>query len=165
MFKLYNINIVEKAFGNTKTFLSLQSISDTAKNVDLINWSNLDHSSISRIKIPSINETLSFTQNLWDKCKDLNVPDTKKASGFGTIPPKLVRKRANVLCQPLPRAIDNSLLKGVFPGKTKIVLFIHSGKETLAQVFSCEFCKISKNTFFTEHLWMTASDDHLVCYI
>ena len=25
-------------------------------------------------------------------------------------------------------------------------------KETLAQVFSCEFCEISKNTFFTEHL-------------
>ena len=24
---------------------------------------------------------------------------------------------------------------------------------TLAQVFSCEFCEISKNTFFTEHLW------------
>ena len=30
-------------------------------------------------------------------------------------------------------------------------------KETLAQVFSCEFCKISKNTFFTEHHWTTAS--------
>ena len=30
-------------------------------------------------------------------------------------------------------------------------------KETLAQVFSCEFCEISKNTFFTEHLWVTAS--------
>ena len=26
-------------------------------------------------------------------------------------------------------------------------------KETLVQVFSCEFCEISKNTFFTEHLW------------
>ena len=25
-------------------------------------------------------------------------------------------------------------------------------KEALAQVFSCEFCKNSKNTFFTEHL-------------
>ena len=24
--------------------------------------------------------------------------------------------------------------------------------ETLAQVFSSEFCEISKNTFFTEHL-------------
>ena len=30
-------------------------------------------------------------------------------------------------------------------------------KMTLAQVFSCEFCKISKSTFFTEHLQATAS--------
>ena len=30
-------------------------------------------------------------------------------------------------------------------------------KETLAQVFSCEFCKISKNTFFTEQFRATAS--------
>ena len=30
-------------------------------------------------------------------------------------------------------------------------------KETLTQAFSCELCEISKNTFFTEHLWMTAS--------
>ena len=30
-------------------------------------------------------------------------------------------------------------------------------KETLAQVFSQEFCEISKNTFFTEHLRTTAS--------
>ena len=30
-------------------------------------------------------------------------------------------------------------------------------KETLAQVFSCEFCKISRNTFFTGHLWAIAS--------
>ena len=30
-------------------------------------------------------------------------------------------------------------------------------KETLAQVFSCEFCEISKKTFFTEHLRTTAS--------
>ena len=30
-------------------------------------------------------------------------------------------------------------------------------KETLAQVFFfCEFCEISKNTFFTEHLRATA---------
>ena len=29
--------------------------------------------------------------------------------------------------------------------------------ETLAQVFSCEFCEISNNTFFTEHVWATAS--------
>ena len=29
-------------------------------------------------------------------------------------------------------------------------------KETLAQVFSCKFCDISKNTFFTEHPMATA---------
>ena len=29
--------------------------------------------------------------------------------------------------------------------------------ETLAQVLSGEFCEISKNTFFTEHLWAAVS--------
>ena len=37
----------------------------------------------------------------------------------------------------------------------KKVYFIK--KETLAQVFPREFCEISKNTFFTEHLRTTAS--------
>ena len=31
-------------------------------------------------------------------------------------------------------------------------------KKTLAHMFSCEFCEISKNTFFTEHHWTTASE-------
>ena len=30
-------------------------------------------------------------------------------------------------------------------------------KETLAQVIFCGFCEISKNIFFIEHLWTTAS--------
>ena len=30
-------------------------------------------------------------------------------------------------------------------------------KEALAQVFSCEFCEILKNNFFTENLWTIAS--------
>ena len=30
-------------------------------------------------------------------------------------------------------------------------------KEALSQVFSCEFCKCFKNTFFTEHNWASAS--------
>ena len=29
-------------------------------------------------------------------------------------------------------------------------------KESLAQVFSCEFYEISKDTFITKHLWTTA---------
>ena len=31
-------------------------------------------------------------------------------------------------------------------------------KETLAQVLSCEFYEISKNTFLTEHLWTIVSE-------
>ena len=43
-------------------------------------------------------------------------------------------------------------------------------KENLALVFSCDFCEISKDTFFTEYLWVTTSelvlkimDGKLVC--
>ena len=32
---------------------------------------------------------------------------------------------------------------------------------TLAQVFSCEFCEIFKNTFFIEHIQATASNKDL----
>ena len=31
--------------------------------------------------------------------------------------------------------------------------FLRNFAKTLGQVFSCEFCEISKNTFFIEHLW------------
>ena len=41
---------------------------------------------------------------------------------------------------------------------SKNTFFTEHLKETLAQLFSCEFYKISKNTFFTEHLWAVASD-------
>ena len=30
-------------------------------------------------------------------------------------------------------------------------------KETLAQLFFCEFCEIFRNFFLTEQLWVTAS--------
>ena len=39
-------------------------------------------------------------------------------------------------------------------------------KETLAQVFSREFCKISKNTFFIKHLsWLVLYSFTLVLYV
>ena len=36
--------------------------------------------------------------------------------------------------------------------------------QTLALVFSYEFWEISKNTFFTEHLWETASEFYLTSF-
>ena len=35
-------------------------------------------------------------------------------------------------------------------------------KDTLGQVFSCEFCETSENAFFTEQLWTTTSIDSKV---
>ena len=35
----------------------------------------------------------------------------------------------------------------------------------MAQVFACEFCEISKNIFFTEHLWATAPVAYLVMFL
>ena len=61
------------------------------------------------------------------------------------------------------------LLKGVLKNFTKLTgkhlcqsLFFNkvatfSKKETLAQVLSCKFCEIFKNTFFIEHFRTTAS--------
>ena len=34
---------------------------------------------------------------------------------------------------------------------------LNKEKETLTQVFSCEFCEVFKKTFCTEHLWVTDS--------
>ena len=45
----------------------------------------------------------------------------------------------------------------------KICNFIK--KETLAQLFGCELCKISKNTFSTEHLRTTASEIFSVAFL
>ena len=60
---------------------------------------------------------------------------------------KKKKERGNVLKYNLldidPEAVVQSFIK----------------KETLTLVFSCEFYEISKNTFFTEHLWTTASVD------
>ena len=36
--------------------------------------------------------------------------------------------------------------------------------ETLAQVFSCEFCEIFRSTFFTDYLWTTAFPDDLLIW-
>ena len=50
-----------------------------------------------------------------------------------------------------------------FTEKTCDRVFFLLEKETLVQVFSCEFCESSKNTFFTEHFWVTASE--MNCYV
>ena len=46
-----------------------------------------------------------------------------------------------------------------------IYIYIYIYLSFLTQVFFCEFCEITKNTFFIEHLWVTASAFSKVFYI
>ena len=69
-------------------------------------------------------------------------------------PPEMFYKK--VVLRNFPKFKWKHLRQSLFFNKvTKACNFIT--KETLAQVFSCEFCGISKNTFSTKHLWVTAS--------
>ena len=49
------------------------------------------------------------------------------------------------------------LCQGLFFNKVAVSACIFNKKGSLAQVFSCKYCKIFMNTYFIEHLWTTAS--------
>ena len=53
---------------------------------------------------------------------------------------------------------ENTCVRDSFLAKLETSACNFIKKETLAQVFSCEFCKISKNTFFYRTLLVAASD-------
>ena len=57
----------------------------------------------------------------------------------------------------LAKSTGKPLRQSLFLNKVAGRKFFFIKKETLAQVFSCGYCEISKSTFLTEHLWMTAS--------
>ena len=57
----------------------------------------------------------------------------------------------------LQNSQENTWARVYFFNKVAGAAYKFAKKETLAQVFSCELCKIFKNNIFTEHLWMTAS--------
>ena len=61
--------------------------------------------------------------------KRLKNIDTKKATGFDKIPPKLVKLSAEVLSTPLSIAINNSLKYGVFADDAKIAFPFDKGKQ------------------------------------
>ena len=62
------------------------------------------------------------------------------------------RSRPEVFCK---KSVLRNFAK--FTGKFRKIHRKTPKKESLAQVFPCEFCEISKNTFFIEHLRATAS--------
>ena len=90
------------------------------------------------------------------KCKTRNMcPFKQFRSSLNGLPKVAVQdcpqKRKTIFKKSSVRS--SHLRQGLFFNKT--CNFI--GKASLLQVFSCEFCLISKNTFFTGHLPLTAS--------
>ena len=58
----------------------------------------------------------------------------------------------------------NYLFQSLFFNKVFFIFFIK--KDTLTQVFSCEFCKIFKNTFFMRYIrWLLLKVTKTVQYI
>ena len=53
------------------------------------------------------------------------------------------------------KSTGKHLCQSLFFNKVAELRPTTTSKKTLAQVFSCEFCKTSKNNFSTEHLWPT----------
>ena len=54
---------------------------------------------------------------------------------------------------PLQTSISCVILKNVQSKPPEVLCKKGVWAATLAQMFSCEFCEIFKNTFITEHLW------------
>ena len=138
-FNKHYVNIVEKSWkkaGKKLTHVACDNnIFGTDQRIELMKQSFPNHSSINPIKqSPSIprfpygNEICLTTPN--KILKLLKEIDNKKTVGFGMIPPKLVRTAAHVLCSPLSKAINNSLLQGVFPDDAKIALVFPLDKGT-----------------------------------
>ena len=80
--------------------------------------------------------------------KRLITINTKKATGFDKIPPKLVKLLAEILSTPLSIAINNSLKYGVFPDDVKIakVVLLDKGKPHKNEISNYRLVSIL-NTF------------------
>ena len=120
----------------------------------------------------------SFLKNsLWPRCfpvnfaKFLRTPFSQNSSGwllmlrdyftFRSSHQRCSIKKVFLEISQNSHNLTKQLHQSLYFNKVSILIKV-SGlqlikKDTLAQVFSCEFYEISKNIFFTEHLWTTAS--------
>ena len=95
--------------------------------IDEITHTYQDHPSVEQIK--NVITTSNTPKPIYSSFEPTNPAEvqkrlkninTKKATGFDKIPPKLVTLSAEILRTPLSIAINNSLKYGVFPDDAKI---------------------------------------------
>ena len=113
----------------------------------------------SQINIPFELKEHSFTEML----KDLTNKPTKKRLLFIQRVVLALDRSSHRRCSLkkgglgiFAKFTGKHLCQSLFLIKLQVEACNFIKKEALAQVFFCEFCEISKNTFFTEHLRETA---------
>ena len=133
-FNNHYINTVEINSG-FKPLKITNQIKDDLSVIDEIICTYQDHPSVKQksnaIITSSTPKPISFSfepTNPVEVQKRLKNINTKKATGFDKIPPKLVKLSAEILSIPLPIAINSSLKSGVFPDDAKIASVIPLGK-------------------------------------
>ena len=159
-FNKHYINIVEKSCGKkpNKIGTTLGSLNDSDV-IDRIIKSN--HPSALKInnKFGLDFSSFDFQQVKPPEVKRLlKEIDIKKAVGVGTIPPKLIKIGADIIAEPLTKAINCCLRQGIFPDNAKIasVVPVDKGKTdkydflsyrpvSILNVFSKIYEKVIKN--------------------
>ena len=115
----------------------------------------------SRLSIFFIDSNLSILSQSF-LFGPLNTSRKLRVSWFGLIcVNKTEEATRGVLCKKVFLEISHNSQENTWVSLFRVLFF----SETLAQVFSCEFCEISKKTFFTEHLRTTASDKTYILYV
>ena len=126
-----------------------------------------------RISLVNVNKSAVFSK-LFTYTKTSLMENFFCAVIFSQFVPKLLEKKASRVSRSSHRrcSVRKGVLRNFENSQEKTcarVFFFYRPeacnfikKETLAQVLSCEFCEISKNTFFTEHLWAPASMFHIL---
>ena len=126
IFNNHYINTVE-INSRFKPLKITNQLKDDLSVIDEIIHTYQDHPTVKQMKnvITTSNTPtpiyFSFEPtNSVENQKRLKNIDTKKATGFDKIPPKLVKISAEILSTPLSIAINNSLKYEVFPDDAKI---------------------------------------------
>ena len=161
-FNKHYINIVEKSCGKkpNKIGTTLGSLNDSDV-IDRIIKSYQNHPSALRINNNFGSDFISFD---FQQVKPPEVKrllkeiDIKKAVGVDTIPPKLIKIGADIIAEPLTKAINCCLRQGIFPDNAKIasVVPVDKGKPgkydalsyrpvSILNVFSKIYEKVIKN--------------------
>ena len=103
---------------------------------------------------------LSLLSLLFHSVQELHLPNSIKFNLWLTDKPKSSKRRnvKGLLITTFSRCYVLILKQGFSRSShQRCTMKKRCSSESLAQVLSCEFCEISKNNFFTEHLWTTAS--------